>query len=593
MTEVVVVTASGVPAGRRIAETLGVALRGRPVGADQTVDDLGVHLRDQFKAGCPIVFVGALGALVRLLAPVIGDKAEDPPVVAVAEDASAVIPVLGGHHGANDLARRVGDALNVAPSITTASDLRLGIALDDPPKGWHLGNPEHYKVFMARLLAESAVRLEGALPWLDGARLRRDPSADLILAASVHETGMTGEKLVFHPECLAVGVGCERDTAPEELIALVRETLAGAGLAAKSVAVVVSVDVKMDEAAVHALAEALGRPARFFTPARLERETPRLANPSDIVFREVGCHGVAEAAALAAVGVDGALLVEKRKSKRATCAIARAPAVINADDVGMPRGRLFVVGTGPGSADWRAPEVDRLVSLSSDLVGYGLYLDLLGPLAEGKTRHGYQLGEERDRVIAALDLAAGGRTVSLVCSGDPGIYAMASLVFECLDDIERADWRRIEVVVSPGISALQACSARVGAPLGHDFCTISLSDLLTPWPVIERRIKAAAEGDFVIAFYNPASMRRRTQLVRALKILGDHRPSDTPVILGKSLGRPEEDVSVTPLRDFDPNSVDMLSLVMVGNSQTRCSGERVYTPRGYGVAESDQGKAAS
>jgi len=192
-----------------------------------------------------------------------------------------------------------------------------------------------------------------------------------------------------------------------------------------------------------------------------------------------------------------------------------------------------------------------------------------------------------------LDLAAGGRTVSLVCSGDPGIYAMASLVFECLDDIERVDWRRVEVTVSPGISALQACSARVGAPLGHDFCTISLSDLLTPWAVIENRIKAAAEGDFVIAFYNPASMRRRTQLVRALEILSAHRPPDTPVVLGKSLGRPEENVTVSPLWDFDPDSVDMLSLVMVGNSQTRCLGDRVYTPRGYGVARSEQGKAAS
>jgi cobalt-precorrin 5A hydrolase/precorrin-3B C17-methyltransferase len=233
------------------------------------------------------------------------------------------------------------------------------------------------------------------------------------------------------------------------------------------------------------------------------------------------------------------------------------------------------------------------VGLSTDLVGYGLYLDLLGPLAEGKRRHGYQLGEERDRVIAALDLAAKGRTVSLVCSGDPGIYAMASLVFECLDDIERRDWRRVEVVVSPGISALQACAARIGAPLGHDFCTISLSDLLTPWEVIERRLRAAAEGDFVVAFYNPASLRRRAQLVRALEILKEHRPATTPVILGKSLGRPEESLTVTPLAEFDPEIVDMLSLVMVGSSQTRWSGGRVYTPRGYAVAGSSQGKAAS
>jgi cobalt-precorrin 5A hydrolase/precorrin-3B C17-methyltransferase len=277
-------------------------------------------------------------------------------------------------------------------------------------------------------------------------------------------------------------------------------------------------------------------------------------------------------------------VVAKRLSKRATCAIAKAPGVIDGAGAGIPRGRLFVVGTGPGTPDWRTPEVERLVGEASDLVGYGLYLDLLGPLADGKTRHDYQLGEERDRVIAALDLAAGGRGVALVSSGDPGIYAMASLVFDCLDGADRADWRRIEITVAPGISALQACAARIGAPLGHDFCAISLSDLLTPWPVIERRLRAAAEGDFVVALYNPASGRRRRQLGRALEILRGHRPPGTPVVVGRSLGRPEETLSVVRLADFDPAAIDMLSIVMIGSSQTRITGGRVYTPRGYRVA---------
>ena len=593
MIVVTVVTTSGVATARRITDELKVPLHGRPLGTDEPVTDLGAHLRKQFSSGTSIIFVGALGALVRLLAPVISDKAEDPAVVAVGEDGSAVIPVLGGHHGANELARQVATILGVAPAITTASDLRFGVALDDPPAGWHLAHGDVYKDFMARLLAERKVRVDGDIPWLDGTGLPISADAGLTITVSESSSPAAPNTLLYHPETLALGVGCERDVAPEELIELARKTLADAGLAAESVAAVVSVDVKMDEAAVHAVAAALGRPARFFTPERLEQETPRLANPSDIVFREVGCHGVAEAAALAAACPDGALVVEKQKTKRATCAIARAASVIDGAGVGLPRGRLFVVGTGPGASEWRSPEVDRMVSQSSDLVGYGLYLDLLGPLADGKTRHGYQLGEERDRVIAALDLAAEGRTVSLVCSGDPGIYAMASLVFECLDDIERVDWRRVEVVVSPGISALQACAARIGAPLGHDFCTISLSDLLTPWEAIEKRLKAAAQGDFVVAFYNPASLRRRTQLVRALEILGAHRPDSTPVIVGKSLGRPGESLTVTALADFDPETVDMLSLVMVGSSQTRISGDRVYTPRGYAVAVSAQGKAAS
>ena len=227
-----------------------------------------------------------------------------------------------------------------------------------------------------------------------------------------------------------------------------------------------------------------------------------------------------------------------------------------------------------------------MVAAADDLVGYDLYLDLLGPIADRKQRHPFPLGAEEDRARAALDLAATGRNVALVSSGDPGIYAMATLVFELLDRTDRADWARVAVQVSPGISALQAAAARIGAPLGHDFCTISLSDLLTQWAAIEGRIKAAAEGDFVVTFYNPVSRRRRTQLHAAKATLIAHRPADTPVVLARSLGRPEETVTVTTLADLDPETVDMLTVVLVGSSTTRAvprsdGGCWVYTPRGY------------
>ncbi|MEE8536108.1 MAG: precorrin-3B C(17)-methyltransferase, partial [Kiloniellales bacterium] len=426
----------------------------------------------------------------------------------------------------------------------------------------------------------------GGAPWLARSALPISDAGGLEIR--VTETADPGapDRLVYHPAVLAVGVGCERDCDPHEVIALVEETLAEAGLAAGAVAALVSIDLKADEPAVHAAAKALEVPARFFGKVALAAETDRLVNPSDLVRREVGVAGVAEGAALAAAGPEGALVVPKRKSKRATCAIARAPAPLDPAAIGRPRGRLAVVGTGPGDAAWRTPEVEAEVRRASDLVGYRLYLDLLGPLVRGKALHAFALGEEEARVRAALDLAAEGRRVALVSSGDPGIYAMAALVFELLEREDRADWRRIEIAVSPGISALQAAAARIGAPLGHDFCAVSLSDLMTPWAVIERRLVAAAEGDFVVALYNPVSKRRRHQLAKAAEILRRRRAAGTPVVLARNLGRPGERVEVIDLAELTPERVDMLTLVLVGSSETRRlahgGGIWVYTPRGYG-----------
>lgn len=577
--DIIAVTASG----RDVAERIAAATGGRVVAPTAGA---AAALRDAFGAGRASVLVGAAGIAVRALAALIADKAEEPPVLAVAEDGSAVVPLLGGHRGANDLARTIAAALGVAAAVTTASDVRFGVALDAPPAGWRLGNPGRHKEVAAALLGGAAARVEGELSWLDRTAVPRADDGAVTLTATVRRGEDRPGRLVYHPAALALGVGCERGCPPDELWNLVRATLAEHDLAPEAVACVVSLDLKADEPAVHAVAARLGVPARFFDAARLEAETPRLANPSEVVFREVGCHGVAEGAALAAAGPAARLLVAKRRSARATCAVAVAPAPIDVTKAGRLRGLLAIVGTGPGTPDWRTPEVDALVADADDLVGYGLYLDLLGSLAARARRHPFPLGAEEDRARAALDLAAAGRSVALVSSGDPGIYAMATLVFELLDRGGRADWRRVEVRVSPGISALQAAAARVGAPLGHDFCTISLSDLLTPWDAIAARIRAAAEGDFVVAFYNPVSRRRRTQLHAAKSILAAHRPADTPVVLARSLGRPEETVTVTTLAGLDPETVDMLTVVLVGSSATRAvprgdGGSWVYTPRGY------------
>ena len=289
---------------------------------------------------------------------------------------------------------------------------------------------------------------------------------------------------------------------------------------------------------------------------------------------------------LAAAGPEGALIVAKTRTRRATLAIAAAPRPLD-NLPGRPRGHLSVIGIGPGAPEWMTPAAVAALEDASDWVGYGLYLDLVAHHRHHQHEHRFALGEEETRVRHAISLAAEGRNVALVCSGDAGIYAMASLVYEALAAPSlQSEATRIAVEVVPGISAFQAAAARAGALIGHDFCAISLSDLLTPWEVIENRLKAAAEGDFVIAFYNPRSARRGDHLARAMAILSSHRPPDTPVVVASNLGRPSETLEIVEFSAFDPETVDMLTIVLVGSSQsrqfTRGDGRtHAFTPRGY------------
>lgn len=576
---------------RRFSTARIHGLAGRVPTADTQFNETIEHLQFLFKAGHPIVGFCASGILIRALAPILGDKRTEPPVIAVSEDGSSIVPLLGGHRGANELARILAKSLRGHAAITTAGDTKLGIALDVPPKGWLLANPEDAKPVMAELLSGAEVRLEGTADWLSNSDLKTSDDAAIVLTATEKPTDGGPTQLVYHPRKYAVGAGCARYCDPKELIDLVETQLAEAGIARGAVACVTTIELKADETAVLELAAHLDVPLRVFSAVELQRETPRLKNPSNVVFQEVGCHGVSEGASLAASGPFGSLVVEKQKTENATCAIARAPQPIDPETVGRARGHLSVIGIGPGKDDWRTPEATKLLAEASDVVGYSLYLDIVEAHITGKKHHNFPLGAEEDRVRFALEEAGKGKNVALISSGDAGIYAMGALVYELLHRNEEFGGvsdaaKRVSVTNAPGISALQACSARIGAPLGHDFCAISLSDLLTPWESIEARLKAAAEGDFVIAFYNPVSKRRRTQLAAAREILLQHRPPTTPVVLGVNLGRPEETLKVTTLEALTVDEVDMLTTVLVGSSNTRAimKGDGsifVYTPRGY------------
>jgi len=578
---------AGEATAHRVANALGAPVHGREgrVGkADAYFPNALDHVRMLFQAGHPVIGVCAAGILVRAVAPVLADKRSEPPLIAIPDDGSTVIPLLGGHHGANRLAKEIAGALGTHAAVTTAGDVSLGIALDEPPAGWRLANPEDAKPVMMAIL-------NGQKPIIDGENIWDIESGNgpvkLVTSEAPVQTGET--VLAYHPQRFALGLGCARGCSPDEMWDLVQECLSAANIAPQAIAAVGSLDLKADEPAMIDTSKRLGVPLRVFTATELEAEAARLANPSEVVFVEVGCHGVAEGAALALAGPEGRLVVEKHKTLNATCALARAPVPMVALR-GRARGRLAIVSIGPGQHSWRTPEASTLIAGAEELVAYGLYIDLLGPLAACKQRSDFPLGGEEDRCRYALEQAGKGKSVALICSGDAGIYAMGALVYELLDRGPEAMGvsdaaRRVEVISTPGVSALQGAAARAGAPLGHDFCAISLSDLLTPREDILKRLKAAAEGDFVIAFYNPVSKRRRTLLAEARDILLGHRPAGTPVMLASSLGRPEEALRYVRLADLQVDDVDMLTVVLVGSSHSKLAtlgeGMRMYTPRGY------------
>jgi cobalt-precorrin 5A hydrolase/precorrin-3B C17-methyltransferase len=588
---IIVLSPAAATLGRRLQAALpGSRLHGpsaHPADWDERYERASRHIAGLFEAGRPILGLCASGILIRAVAPSLAAKRVEPPVVAVAEDGSVAVPLVGGHHGANALARAVAALTGGIAAITTAGDLRLGLALDEPPQGWRIANPEQVRPITAALLRGEPVALvaeAGGADWLRVGTIGWAEKAERHVFVTDRYVDPGTDALVFYPPVLALGIGCERGCSAEEIADLAHSTLAEAGLAATAVATVVSVELKLAEPGIHALAAALGVAARFFPASRLLAETALLSERSAAAFRATGCWGVAEGAALAAAGPGGVLVVPKRKSRRATCAVARAPAPIDTDAIGRRRGTLAVIGIGPGDPAWRTPEASAALAHATDIVGYGLYLDLLGRAITGKNRHTSPLGEEETRVRRALDLAAEGRSVALVSSGDAGIYGLASLVFELLDRAAKPEWQTVELIVCPGVSALQAASARAGAPLGHDFCAISLSDLMTPWEAIRTRLEAAAAADFVVALYNPNSARRPTRLAEAAEILLRHRPPQTPVFLGRNLGRAGEEGHILALSELARAEIDMLTLVLVGNSTTRrVDGDRpwLYTPRGY------------
>lgn len=537
-----------------------------------------------------LVAAVASGALIRSLAPLLRDKYRDPAVLLLDGSGCHVIPLLGSHG-------RHGDQLAAAMAAFRGGQVwRSGyssgsgqLALDcfGSSLGWQrgLGSWDELVKAFAQRQGMALVQESGSPSWRATAAAERLQPADPLPPGEPwlyvgHRTA-TGATAHWHPPVLWLGLGCERHTHPVVLEAAVEKSLVSAGLAAAAVAGVASLDRKSDEPGLLALCQQHQWPLKIFTADHLAAIP--VPNGSPVVARQVGTPSVAEAAALAAAGTGARLLAPKtvvrgeRASGAATCAVALATS-----PWAPARGALDVIGSGPGALDQLTPAARAALAAATTWVGYGPYLDRLEPLrAPHQLRLDGVLGKEQERCATALAMACQGQRVALVSSGDSGIYGLAGLAVARWLDLPEQD--RPGFAVHPGISALQMAAARLGGPLMHDFCVISLSDKLTPWATIRQRLHAAALGDFVVALYNPRSKERVRQLQEARRILLAERSGSTPVAICRQLARPEEQVTLTTLAALESSRVDMLTLVLVGNSQTRRQGPWLVTPRGYAM----------
>jgi cobalt-precorrin 5A hydrolase / precorrin-3B C17-methyltransferase len=554
---IVILGQGSLATARRIQQVYPAAqihgLAGRVEGADSVYQEFGATLRALYQQATPIIALCAAGIIIRTLAPLLLEKGAEPPVLAVAEDGSAVVPLLGGLGGVNVMARDIAAGLQVAAAITTSGELRFGTCLLNPPSGYALGDLESGKRFVSDLLAGHSVRIEGAAPWLDQAQLPQDPQAQRTIHVGSAERQASADELLIYPRSVAVAVSAE--TA--DLAHVVRSALQQAKIAGQSLACLLAADRDMASATLREAALELGVPLRFVAAA------------TDV-----------QAIAQAAVPQAQIHLVQN-------LAIAVAAEPLDIEHVGRPRGRLAVIGLGPGAAELMVPAVKAELARATDVLGYETYVRMAGPFRDDQVQHCTDNREEMQRARHAFRLAAEGRSVIVVSSGDPGVFAMAAAVLEALHESSDPAWHSVDLQILPGVSASLATAAQAGAPLGHDFCVMSLSDNLKPWSIIEKRLELAAQADLALAFYNPISRARPWQLGRALEIVAQHRTPETPVVLGRDIGRPGQTLSTTSLGTLTADQVDMRTMVLIGSSTTctfpRASGgEWVYTPRWYG-----------
>ncbi len=591
-----------------------------------------------------LIFIMAAGIVVRTIAPLVKDKRLDPAVIVIDDNGQFSVSLLSGHLGkANAFATEIADFLGSRAVITTASDSNNLPSLDL----WAIDNDlviEDWGMLpkiMTRFLNSGVLKIyiehghEGQRTWLDiklpdeFSRTDNPELADVLITNKTDLTTDNSGKLYLRPRNIVLGIGCNTGTPADEIEAAVKKTLREHNLSFLSVASIATIDLKENERGLIGFAKNHDFKINFYSPDELN--TVPDIKISEHAYKATGAYAVAEPSALLASG-NRSLLISKQKIGNVTVSAAEMKkaeqltreAMINKNDTiphsetsdlpcgrsaAKKMGRIYIVGTGPGSIEHITPAARNAISQSDVIVGYGTYLELVRELIRNKEVISTGMTQEIDRCKTAIRIARDGKTVSVISGGDPGIYAMAGLVFELLsaetqqkgiasgqqirernkdisyslaDELSRSFATSLpDVEVIPGISALNACAARLGAPLMHDFASISLSDRLTPWELIEKRLHAASMSDFVIAIYNPRSMGRPEHINKARDIILQYRKPETPVGIVKAAMRENEKIIVTNLEEMLRHEIDMQSTLIIGNSQTFLWESYMITPRGY------------
>ena len=577
------------------------------IEADFSLDDF---VKDSFRQGNVLIFVGAAGIAVRAIAPYIEDKTKDPAVIVIDEEGKNVIPLLSGHIGGGVReAKKISELLGANLVVTTASDVSGEFAVDvfASENGFVISDMKKAKEFTARLLEEKEAVYEvdaeiAGMPPFDvdtgfanvirqsagGESFEKENDfarSKASFTISFHKNKSESDVLSLIPKCIAIGVGCKKGTPYEKLRAFVEDKLSEHNLDKRAVKVLASADIKKEEEGIILLAKELGAEFKTFSSEVLMAQEGEFT-ASSFVKSITGTDNVCERA-VAACGCKKVLVSKESfdgmtfaagvlSGKDAGEGMDKGMASAESGDLEKRKGKVSVVGIGPGNYENMTVKAVRTLEECDVIAGYTVYCDLVRPFFPDKEYISTPMMGEEKRVKLAYEKAAEGKKVALVCSGDAGVYGMAGLCYE-----EAVNFDNVDTEVVPGVTAAISGAALLGAPLIHDFCLISMSDRLTPMELIEKRLRAAASADMVVVIYNPESKGRKGYLAHACEILMENLPPERVCGIAGNIGRDGEYCNVMTLGELKGAEVDMFSTIFIGNSSTRDIAEHMVTLRGY------------